>query len=151
MATKINPKPEFITPGTTGGNEAAHPAAPAAAPPEFTSVPYPTVFHARNEYGAAVLNERALSRILTAMASIQTLTSILQQREADTECDGDGRLVFDARVATGITSAIACCAELVTTIIEPCGFDVVKAYRDGGDADRMNALAREIWLKGGAA
>lgn len=116
--------------------------------PEFeaNTVPHHDVFAWNQEHAAAILNQRAISRIAAAMKAIQTLASMLQQRGVDTAIAGPSRLVFGSAVAEGITTAIGCCAELVSTIMdETDSLDFVKAGDKSPEARRVLDLGMEIW------
>lgn len=62
---------------------------------------------------AAFLDSRATGRVVAACSAIQTLTSLLMQRELD----GGQNFQFSPDVALGILTAIGCCADLAQSAV----------------------------------
>lgn len=94
----------------------------AAALPEATKTDKPTVLHPDvfkwyEGDGVAFLCENGVSRIYAATDAVQTITSMLLQREVDTECEDDNRLVLDTRTVTGLLHAVATCTSVVQQLV----------------------------------
>ena len=62
---------------------------------------------------AAFLDSRATGRVVAACSAIQTLTSLLMQRELD---EGQS-FRFSNGVAMGVLTAIGCCADLAQAAV----------------------------------
>lgn len=94
-------------------------AGAAAACPEATkTVLHSDVFKWYEGDGVAFLCENGVSRIYAATNAVQTITSMLLQREVDADCEEDeGRLVLDTRTVTGLLHAVATCTSVVQQLV----------------------------------
>lgn len=67
--------------------------------------------------GVAFLCEKTTARVYAATDAVQTITSMLLQREVDTGCEDDNRLVLDTRTVTGLLHAVATCTSVVQQLV----------------------------------
>lgn len=121
----------------------------AAAFPEATKTDKPTVLHPDvfkwyEGDGVAFLCENGVSRIYAATDAVQTITSMLLQREVDTECEDDNRLVLDTRTVTGLLHAVATCTSVVQQLVTGAGPAHTQRLSSNEEADRLQRAAFEL-------
>ena len=90
---------------------------PEATKATAKTVMHPDVFKWYEGDGVAFLCGNGVSRIYAATDAVQTITSMLLQREVGTECEDDNRLVLDTRTVTGLLHAVATCTSVVQQLV----------------------------------
>jgi hypothetical protein len=87
----------------------------------FKSIPHDNAIDVlRNSHGV-ILTEFETSRLATALQGIQAIAAVLQQREIDAELEDERALTFGPKVAQGLISALASCAEYAEDIANTGG------------------------------
>jgi len=99
-----------------------------------------------------VLGNEGLSKISAAIAAIRACNDLLNHNTGKT---GDGKPAFCSHTAHGLLAAIACCTELIDSIVIP-GAAETSVTLSGEDARKIDAQAWDAWSrkamgKGGAA
>lgn len=140
-------------------------ALPEADQTTSATVQHPDVFKWYEGDGVAFLCENGVSRIYAATDAVQTITSMLLQREVDTEGEGDKRLVLNTSTVTGLLHAVATCTSVVQQLVTGSTAPWSQRLQSGEEAKELRHAANNArhrqdirraemvvnWGKGGTA